>query len=177
MVLRCSDTLDLPTPSFLMMTCLFAITLYRTTNSFLALYLHPAFATSACVAVPVLMQRPWKVDWTADSWRLFWMHGKPRGGLPSAASPHVAAWLPGMRGLLSIAAWCLATPGVLEGGCVCRFPTLWSFPCVVRNSCLNGGSYLRWVSAAPDFFQSRPSRPTLRYECPLGWDCPPPWRL
>ena len=37
-------------------------------------------------------------------------------------------------------------------GCVCRFPTLWSFPCVVRNSYLNGGSYLRWVSAAPDFF-------------------------
>jgi len=36
----------------LMTTYLFAITLYGTTNSFLGLYLHPAFATSAWVAVP-----------------------------------------------------------------------------------------------------------------------------
>ena len=62
----CSDTLDLPTPGFLMTTC-FAITLYRTTNSFLALYLHSAFATSAWVAVAVLMRRLWKVDCAADS--------------------------------------------------------------------------------------------------------------
>ena len=35
---------------------------------------------------------------------------------------------------------------------VCGSPTLWSLPCVVRNSYLNGGSYLPWGSAAPDFF-------------------------
>jgi hypothetical protein len=52
MDLRCSNTLDLPIPGFLMTTYLFAITLYGTTNSFLGLYLHPAFATSAWVAVP-----------------------------------------------------------------------------------------------------------------------------